>query len=345
MKINVTKKEIEKIILNKEMNIAAADLLFNFCFYSAEKRIKEENYLDELEQYAELNLDNEEDRYFFNSRIVPAIRRLNKNDYLDNYYVKNIHPVPYKEKGYELTYLKIKPLQALPYDDVLIDDSFIEVSRIGYFMDNYQYLAIMKDDVTWMSLDPNEINTMRESINEAAGHVLAFGLGLGYFPIMCAAKDNVTSVTVVEKDQKIIDIFKKHILPLCPVKNKIQIIQGDAFIYTKQDLKQYDYLFIDIWHNPEDGLPMYLKFQKILKEKNIRVSYWLEKSILAMYRRCFITLLEENLLGYNDSNYQQAENDYDQIVNDLYFKTKNLVISSYDELMKILQDTSLKNLI
>lgn len=341
----IKKTDIEKLLLEKEMNIAAADGLFNFCFYSADEDFDHHNYANSVAEYLELNLNNSEDKYFFESRIKPALKEINKSDYEGNYYRRNIKPQHFKNKEYELTYLKIKPYQAIPYDDILINKNYAEVSQIGYFSSNFEYLAVLKDDVVWMSTDPNEINTMRESIDEAKGHVLAFGLGLGYYPIMCAVKPDVSEVTIVEKDQKIIEIFKKHILPLFEYKEKIHIIHDDAFNYARKDLSKYDYLFIDIWHNPEDGLPMYLRFKSILKGKKIKTSYWLEKSILAMYRRCLLTVIEESLKGFKDKDYMKAQNEYDEIINKLYFKTKNITINSFDELMELLSDKRLLNLI
>ena len=344
MKINlakINKKDIESLLLDKEMNIAAAQGLFDYCFYTRDNPLDKNSVLD----YLELNLANEEDKYFYDTRIKPSIRKINVNDYKDNYYRNHINPKEYKDKKYQLTYLKMNPYQCFPYDDILIDDNFMEVSQIGYFDTSFKYLAVIKDDVVWMSTDPNEINTMDSSIKKAKGNVLAFGLGLGYFPIMCASKKEVTSVTIVEKDPEIIKIFKKHILPLFEYKEKIHIIEDDAFRYAKGDLSRYDYLFIDIWHNPEDGLPMYLKFKKILKGKKIATDYWLEKSILAMYRRCLLTVIEESLMGYTDKNYKTVENEYDSIINELYFKTKDKVFNSLSEIKEILQDNLLINLI
>ncbi len=344
MKINlskINKKDIESLLIDKEMNIAAAQGLFDYCFYTRDNPCNKNSVLD----YLELNLSNEEDKYFYDSRIKPSIRKIDINDYKDNYYRNHISPKEYKDKKYQLTYLKMNPYQCFPYKDILIDENYVEVSQIGYFDASFTYLAVLKDDVVWMSTDPNEINTMEESIKKAKGNVLAFGLGLGYFPIMCASKKEVTSVTIVEKDKEIINIFKKHILPLFEYKEKITIIEDDAFKYAMCDLNKYDYLFIDIWHNPEDGLPMYLKFKKILKGNKIVTDYWLEKSILAMYRRCLLTVIEESLMGYTDKNYKVVENEYDKIINDLYFKTKDRVFNSISEIKEILQDNTLINLI
>ena len=83
----------------------------------------------------------------------------------------------------------------------------------------------------------------------------------------------------------------------------------------------------------------------MLKKEKIKVSYWLKTSIIAMFRRCFLTIVEESLMGYTDKNYKKAMNDYDVIINDLYFKTKNMTFSSIDDLKEIMQDNNLKNLI
>ena len=339
------KQDIEKLILEKNMNIASADMLFEVCFASKDYSFSKDNYLSSVRDFLQLNLDDQEDKYFYESRIKPSIKKIDKEVYQENYFRKNITPLPYKGNGYELGYLTIKPYQCLPYDDIEIKDDFVEVSRIGYFDKPFEYLVVNKGDVTWMSTDPNEINTMQKDIDDACGEVLTFGLGLGYFPIMCAIKDGVKSVTVVEKDQEIINIFNKHILPLFPYKEKIHIVHDDAFKFVKKDLNKYDYLFIDIWHNPEDGLPMYLKFKELLKDKNIEVRYWLEKSLLAMLRRCLLSVFEEQLDGSMDKDYMNDKDEYDHIINNLYFKTRNMKFSSIDEVKEILQDKGLLNLI
>ena len=342
----VNKKDIEKLTLEKNMNIAAADALFEFSFYKDKTTIDINDRLSSLVKYLELNLNDKEDRYFLDTRIIKAIKKLDINDYKNDFFRNHINPKDYKDKDYQLTYLSFRPYQCFPYDDISVDSNFVEVSRIGYFDKPFPYLAVLKKDVVWMSTDPNEINTMKKPISEAKGRVLAFGLGLGYFPVMTALKEDVKEVTVVECDPKIIEIFKKHILPLVPFKNKIHIVQADAFEYAKKDLdKEFDYLFIDIWHNPEDGLPMYLKLKKLLKMKKITICYWLEKSILAMYRRCLLTIIEENMTGYTKENYRKAKNEYDQIINDLYFKTEHMSFDSIEKIKDLLQDKELEKLI
>ena len=228
-------KHIRELLVEKDMNIASAEDLFNFCFYSSMNEFGTKNYLESVREYLELDLSDKENKYYFDSRIKASIKEIKPDKYLDNHYVKTIKPEPYKGKGYELGYLTIKPYQAIPYDDISISDDYIETSRIGYFTKDYRYLAVMKDDVVWMSTDPNEINTMESSIKESKGRVLALGLGLGYYPIEALFNDNVSSVTVIEKDEQIIDIFNKHIRPLIKSDKKFIVIKDDAFHYLKNN--------------------------------------------------------------------------------------------------------------
>jgi AraC-like DNA-binding protein len=60
-----------------------------------------------------------------------------------------------------------------------------------------------------MSITPNEIVTMREPVARASGRVLTLGLGLGYYAYMVHLKEDVTDVTVVEREQAVIDLFEK----------------------------------------------------------------------------------------------------------------------------------------
>lgn len=41
----------------------------------------------------------------------------------------------------------------------------------------------MEDGQEWMAIKPNEIETMRQPIARAAGQVVAFGLGMGYYAL------------------------------------------------------------------------------------------------------------------------------------------------------------------
>ena len=83
-----------------------------------------------------------------------------------------------------------------------------------------------------MLITPNEINTMQPVIDNVSGNVVTFGLGLGYFAYMCSIKNNVNGITIVEKDKNVIELFEKYILPQFEYKDKIKIVNSDAFDFA-----------------------------------------------------------------------------------------------------------------
>lgn len=208
------------------------------------------------------------------------IFELDKSKYENNPYYKNINFKNIKSSKWKFEYKTYKPYAAFVFNDLrCINDKLYP--SIGYFTKEYKYPCCYENDREWMMITPNEIETMTKPINEAYGNVLTYGLGLGYYAYMVSLKDNVNSITIVEKDNEIISLFNKYILPQFENKNKIKIINMDAFKYFKKDI-YYDYVFVDIWHDPSDGIDLYLKFKQ-LENKNIKYSYWIEDTM-----KCYI---------------------------------------------------------
>ena len=194
-----------------------------------------------------------------------------------------------------------------------------------------------------MSIIPHEINTMKKAINEAHGRVLVLGLGLGYYLYKILLKKDVTSVDVVENDKAIISLFNKHLIDKFPHKEKINIIYDDAIEYLKKK-RDYDYVFVDIYHNVHDGELLYLKVKDKEEIQNMTFSYWIEDSLIAMLRRQILTVFEENLDGYSDEDYIKYQNENDQIINTIYKITKNYVVDSFIKLHNLLSDDSVRNI-
>lgn len=205
---------------------------------------------------------------------------LDKNKYENNLYYKNINFRNIKSNKWSFKYESYKPYEAFVFNDLRrINDKLYPC--IGYFKEEYRYPTVLENNREWMLITPNEIETMEKPINEATGNVLTYGLGLGYYAYMISMKEDVKTVTIVEKDKEIIKLFNKYILPQFKYKDKIKIINMDAFEYFKKDI-YYDFVFVDIWHDPSDGIDLYLKF-KSLEKKNIKYSYWIEDTI-----KCYI---------------------------------------------------------
>ena len=353
MKVNLAPEELEKtykLLDTKEINMSIAELLFSV--YEEDKYFKGvESPVDMFEKllnYWGIPQDDFEEIEILEKWVKPVISPLKPNFFDNNSYFKTVKPKPTNSHGRTIEYLTFKAFQPFSLNDIEVDenDYFLERSPISYCLKDEKYLALTNNKEVWMSITPNEINTMQPYIDQVSGNVLVLGLGLGYYPFMISEKDNVKNITIIEYDKNIISLFKEHLLPFFPHKDKIHIIQSDAFEYLKNNKDHYDYLFADLWHNPEDGLPMYLKIKQFEKKmEGTFFQYWLEKSLLAMLRRCMLTIYEESLQNYSDKDYRNASNEIEKIINDLYFKTKNITINSYDDIYNLLKDESLLRLI
>ena len=82
-----------------------------------------------------------------------------------------------------MKYINYAPYQLFAYDDIKVN-GYKEYSQVGYFDNKFSYLALTEGNNIWMSLNPNEIETMKPYINKARGNVLVLGLGMGYVPFM-----------------------------------------------------------------------------------------------------------------------------------------------------------------
>lgn len=356
MKINFTKKDSEKLLKlldTKEINIALASMFIEYNTHINlvnEKEIKQSNneknfYINTFLDFFSIDQESNENKEIINNSIYPAIEKIDTTIFENDEYYKCIKVNSIKDGKYFLGNHKYYPYQSFAYDDaqVLEDDYYREINRIGYLDHPLSFTAICKDDVVWMSNTPNEKITMTGAIERSYGKVVTFGLGLGYYPFMCSIKDEVESITIIEFDENIIKLFNKYLLPLFPKKEKIKIIHADAFEYLKENNinELFDFAYMDIWHDGEDGLPLYIHFKKFEEDAHCKIEYWLEDSIICIARRCMLVMIEEIINGAQKEAFQSAENDLDEVINDMYFHFEDYSINSYDQLHKLLSKESL----
>ena len=327
-------------------NILAADF-FNEHFYNWEPSTDIayfESFVGEgLIKELLLDLDglNEEDvdEEFMNTYLIPAVREVKKEEFASNIYLKTIK-IPNKSKGkYILGTLSYSPYELFPLDDIKVDKkTYFELSQIGYFKEEYKYPYLGTKDSVWMSINPNEIKTMEKHIEHAKGNVLVLGLGMGYYPFMISNKEDVTSVTIIEKDQNIIDLFNEVIFHQFNHQEKIRIIKDDAFNYlNKVKEGQYDMVFADLWHSAEDGILPFLRLKEIEGKLKIPFMYWLDTSLYSMVRRCLVTIMVEHLDNENP-RYDIAYNEIDKAINHINKKYINLGIQSFTKVDDLLSD-------
>ena len=250
---------------------------------------------------------------------------------------------PLAKGEWKLEMRSYKPFELFVCDEVKPSPiaPFITYSPLGYFKKEFPFPALVEGDTTYMSLIPHEMLTMAESIKKAHGHVATYGLGMGYFAFMASNKDEVESVTVLERDPKVIEIFKSFFLPLFPHKEKIHIEQDDALLYRPE--VPFDYLFVDLYHDATDGLPMYLKLMPVeglAKETD----FWIEKAILEYFRRHVTSLLQEEADGYDDSDYASRPDFTSALLASLHFHLKHVELREDKDVFALLDDENLKRI-
>ena len=208
------------------------------------------------------------------------VHKLEVKDYIRNPYYENIPFNNKKIDSWQIKKGKYKPYELFVFDDFKYENDLV-IPQVGYFNEPFYYLAVYDNNRLWMSITPNEINTMKQPINKAKGNVLTFGLGLGYFAYMCSLKDDVKSVTIVEKDERVIKLFKEYILAYFLSIEKINIIKEDAYAYlSKMNDDMYDYVFVDIYHDAGDGKEVYLKMNQYRNRfKKTIFEYWIYNTI------------------------------------------------------------------
>ena len=358
MEVKLKKSIVDKYLETKETNILVDNIINEFL--ENFRASIDENLIDKYKETDSpiyfsmlelLEIDPEDNDFIHlaKSYNLKDIKELDINEYKNNPYFKNTKIAnPIKFKDYILKTSFYRPYEVNLIDSINVDDKkyYKETNSLGYFIDKFPYIEIIKNDITWMSITPHEINTMKNDINKMKGNIIVQGLGLGYIAYMLSNKDDVNKISIVEKDENIIDIFNKLLFPQFKNKEKIKIIKDDAieYINKEENLKDIDFVYCDLYHNPFDALPLYIKMKQI-ENKNITYLYWIEKEIVALIRRYLLSLIEEYFLGYTEKDYKKVKNNEDKIYNYFYSLIKEKVISSEDDLIKLLSDENIKNLI
>jgi hypothetical protein len=205
--------------------------------------------------------------------------------YLTDAYMRAIRPVSGSCGNIALIRETLQPMELFISDDFRRDNAGRVLPLLGWFSGAFTFPALCEDGQPWMTVTPNEINTIRPAIHESHGRVLTYGLGLGYYAFHCLLKPEVTSVTVVEKSPQVIEVFRRLLLPHFPHPEKLRILQADAFEYAAHAAPSegYDVVFTDIWRDVADALPLYRRMKAIHDaHPGPRCLYWMEPTL-----RCY----------------------------------------------------------
>lgn len=227
-------------------------------------------------------VDSKEDKAFFRERFTRMCHIQKKEEFESDPYYKNIVFPDVTNETWEFRNMSFKPYEAFLANESVLDKDGRLFPQIGFFESEFSYPAVLQDGREWMTVTPHEIRTTLPAVKRSFGKVLTYGLGLGYFPYMAHLKENVDSVTIVEKDERVIGLFTKYILPQFDHKEKIKVICADAFEFAETETAKcfYDFIFADTWHDPSDGIEMYERFKIAEKySPESKYMYWIEDTL------------------------------------------------------------------
>ncbi|RBP57955.1 hypothetical protein DES36_12627 [Alkalibaculum bacchi] len=265
---------------------------------------------------------------------------------IDNPYYKNIKldDVRTDTVWYEKALIKKRTLMSMNFHKPLGKYLF-HYHPVGYF-ENDVYLPVLKEgeDKVWMSPAISEIESMNVGIQKGHGKCMTMGLGIGVLPYLWLNKEEVESVTIVEFNKDVIDLFEKYIRPQFPKNKKLEIIHGNGLDYYNEEfLNQFDYAYIDFWESNEDGLEYYTK----LMEKKVyyeNIDFWVEDSMLSDVKHIITPYLNTLYQGKSIAEYISSLEGLDQAIAkkaNRYFKSRNHIIRTEEELLSIIHSRAI----
>lgn len=325
----------------------------NFCSSTVEEKVT--FYLNRMEEIFLNEFRNETMVYEIMKKYCNGIIKISSTiEYKNNPYIKDIKFNDYIVEGnLKLESKKQKPFKIELLTEPQMGEYLFKKYLYTFFLEEYSYLCLSENNKTWMSIRPSEINSQENNIKALKGNVLIFGLGLGYATYIAALKENVTSVTVIEKNKTIINIFNKHILPQFKTNTPIKIINDDAYeVFTDIDrMNSYDSCFIDINMGITDGTKQYMFFKKNEEGIKYKIEYWMEGSIRAFFKELiffkFVSKEKKNInsnlvnLVRNTNHIYMNQNpivkQFDIMV-DRYLEDKNnkIIITSIKDLYNLI---------
>ena len=239
----------------------------------------EDAFLALLGAYLGLDAADPQDASLARSWLPQMVRRLEPELITRDPYVLALRAAEATCGAFRLTREHYEPMELFVRDDFREERGRV-YPQLGYFAQRVPYPAVMENGRIWMTVTPNEIQTIRPAAEASRGRVLAYGLGLGYYAFHALLNPQVESVTVVERSRDVIALFEQHLLPGFPRKDALRILRADAFDYAKNTAPQehYDTVFTDLWHDVSDGLPLYRRM-KALETPGPRYLYWIEQTM------------------------------------------------------------------
>jgi hypothetical protein len=322
---------------NTELNIAMKNLMLSM--------VEVSGYLTDILDYNEKLLTPQKEKKLTeilkeynvpHNSLKYDLKILNENPYYRDIKLDNVYSDTVR---YEKAIIKKRTLMNMNFHQSMGKYLF-HYHPIGYFETDIA-LPVLKEgsNKVWMSPSISEMESMKDGIEKGHGKCLTMGLGIGFLPYLWLLKDEVESVTVVEFNQDVIDLFEKYIRPQFGTHKKLEIIHGNALdYYEAQFLNKFDYVYVDFWESTSDGLDLYTK----LMEKKLdlsHVDYWIEDSIVYDLKYIVAPYLYTLYEGKSIVDFiSSMEGDSKKLAKkaNKYFKTRNDIVRTENELLSII---------
>lgn len=122
-------------------------------------------------------------------------------------------------------------------------------NQLGDRIQPGRYARLKVNGQVVMSDTPMERRSNTDAVARATGDVLIGGLGLGMILLPILAKPDVSSVTVVEHMQCVIDLIEPRIRAAIPDyrQKSLMIAHGDVKTWKPAAYQRFDYAYLDIW--------------------------------------------------------------------------------------------------
>lgn len=104
------------------------------------------------------------------------------------------------------------------------------------------YSALLEGERQWMTDEPSELLQCLAVVEAARGDVLITGLGLGLVSSLLCRRDNVRTITIVERQPAVIELVWPA---LSRLSAKLKLVADDAFQFRPD--RRFDLVYHDIW--------------------------------------------------------------------------------------------------
>ncbi len=138
---------------------------------------------------------------------------------------------------------------------VLGEPSLRMAFRPSEYVPKGTYTMLHVNGKLMMSDTPAEQSSNRWITRNARGDVLIAGLGIGMILVPILTKEEVQSVTVIERSKDVIDLVMPNLAKV-PGYEKLTVINEDIFNWKPSNGSKWNTIYFDIWPTiTTDNLP------------------------------------------------------------------------------------------